>query len=668
MSMRCLFLSCFIFLAVVQFAAAGSFWPMFQHDPGHTGVAPVSTPESLELLWAASQYNPMGADHLVTAQDGGVWIVSGTTVTRLGSQGQTAARYDLGHDTSRTFLVAGSPAVLGDGSLITMGRFSSAHQPAVATLYAIDPDGDVRWTLIFDGQTSPVASLVTLGPDGQIYAAGPTCLYSVSPEGSIAWSYACDAQIESIPAVGNDGRVYFGARNNSMYCLTPEALLSWTFCPAGTAWGIDSAPTLDDSGHVFFAVSGNGFYCLNSDGSVGYRYPLTGFCYTSPILMPGGAVVFYESTREATQVTRLNPDGTKRWGTLLPTDQAPQSSPAADQDGNVFVSFFSYDATTSTFCSQLGRVDSDGNYRSLCSDLDVIGIAGGPCIGADGTVYCHLDQDVVAFGRRQGTSIGITTDSPGYAAWLGGWVNVSISITNAEIARPLDCYIAFKRPDTAGLLFYPFWSPDPSLAAMQFRPLPGNCFFQNIEIAHMAPSLLPSGDYQLYTAFFQPGTFNLVGDVASCVFSVLGSAVPTGQTRLPNSPDSLTGFGQIGTPPTISVWTDKPSYSAGEVLNLSLSFDNEGLGMPLDLYIAATLDADPTGTLYFFPTWATEPAMTNISFLPLAHGASLPCWTIMHLALPDALPKGGYKFLAAFFRAGTFELASDIAEAHWTLM
>ncbi|MBN2208762.1 MAG: PQQ-like beta-propeller repeat protein, partial [Candidatus Coatesbacteria bacterium] len=666
--MKCLLLSCFICLAVVQFAAAGPFWPMFQHDPAHTGVAPVSTPESLELLWAASSYFGSGGDHLVTAEGGGVWVVDGTTVTRLGSRGEIAARCDFSADIWRNFLVSGSPAVLGDGTLITMGQVRNEQRQWVATLYAIEANGDVRWTLPFDGQTSPVASLVTLGSDGQIYAAGPTCLYSISQERIIAWSYACDGYVETIPAVATDGSVYFGARNSTVYCLTPEGLLRWTFCPPGTASSIDSAPTLDDNGRVYFAVSGNGFYCLNSDGSVQFLYPLMygSACYTSPILMPDGSVVFYEMTRESTEygveVTRFNPDGSKRWGTPLPTDQAPLSSPAADQDGNIFVSFITYGASLSTMCFQFGRVDSDGNYTSVYSELDQIGAAGGPCIGADGTVYCHLARDVLAFGRRQGTSIEIRTDSPGYAGWLRFWVKVSIGITNAAFAMPLDCYVAFKRPDADQLLFYPFWSPDPSLAALEFRPLLRNCFFQNIEIAHMPSNLFPDGDYQLFAAFFEPDTFNLVGNISSCIFSVTGSPVPTGQTPQPNGPDSLTALelNQIGTPPTISIWTDKASYSAGEVLNLSLSFENQGLGVMSDLYIAAMLDADPTGTLYFFPTWATNPAFTNIGFLPLARGASLPSLTFMHLALPDALPKGGYRFLAAFFQVGTFNLASDI--------
>lgn len=123
-----------------------------------------------------------------------------------------------------------------------------------------------------------------------------------------------------------------------------------------------------------------------------------------------------------------------------------------------------------------------------------------------------------------------------------------------------------------------------------------------------------------------------------------------------------------GTPPTIAVWTDKSSYSSGEVLHLSLGLENQGMGAGYDLYVAAALDADTTGTLFFFPTWRTDPSFSNISFMPLEQGASLPSLTIMHLQLPDTLPKGGYRFLAAFFYPGTFDLVSDVAECHWILM
>jgi len=668
MRISTIFLSLLLIVLLFGFATAESFWPVFQHDTGHTGVAPVSTAPELESLWVADGYMRSGS-HLALGCDGTLWAVA-RSVRRYSRQGEVISNLtagDLGFIGE--FKGRGSPAVLADGTLIAMAGVRNDDGQFIGTLCAVQPDEDVRWTLPFEGQTD-VHSLITLGPDGQIYVGCPTSLYAVSQEGSIVWSYECDAQILTVPAVANDGSVYFGAGNSTLYCLTPEGLLNWTFRPEGPESPLDSAPTLGDDGRVYFAVSRNGLYCLNSDGSVEFSYPFDSFCYTSPILMADASVVFYEKTESGLLVARLNADGTKRWGTLLPTDQTPGSSPAADQDGNVFVNFRSWDASTGAKRSQFGRVDSDGAYTPLCSEITPLGESSGPCIGADGSIYCHVGTKTVAFGKRQGRTIGIKTNSPRYAAWLGFWVTVSVAITNAELDTPLDCYIAYKPVSSDQMLFYPFWSPDPTLAAMQFRPLPGDAFFEKIEIAHIPSNLFPTGDYQLFAAFFEPDTFNLIGEIGSCTFSVHGSQIPddTRAAALPSTAQKTFKPEQTGTPPTISIWTNKDTYLTGEVLDLSVGFDNEGMGVGYDLYIAATMDADPNGTLFFFPTWANDPMLTAISFQPLPQGASLPDLTIMHLELWDGLPAGDYRFLAAFFVTGTFELASEIAEVRWTLM
>jgi len=656
--------------AITVSAGAASFWPMFQRDQGHTGVAPVSTPGELDVLWSVDTTTGYST-HLVLGVDGSVWVVGGP-VDKFSPRGENLLHIlirDFG--LQGEFIGRGSPAVLPDGTLIAIAGIRNEAREFVATLFAIGPEGDLHWTLPFEGQTNP-SSLISLGPEGEIYVGCPTCLYSVSPDGRIVWSYECGAKITSIPAAASDGTVYFGAGDGALYSLAAGGLLNWTFRPEGPGWEIDSTPTLDEMGHIYFAASGSGFFCLNNDGSVEWSYPISRYCYTSPILFPDGSLAFHEMTEHGPAITRLEPDGSKRWSVPVPgTTQAPLASPAADCDGNVFFTFKEFDPDTRMTNFSFARVDSEGNYTPLLSGWAVIGYAGGPCIGQDGTIYSQVGSKLAAFGRRRGTSIGIWTDSPGYAPWLECPVNVSLRITNAAIATPIDCYIAWKRPDKNQLVFYPFWSEDPSLAAMQFRPLPGNCFFENIEIAHFASNLLPKGDHKLYAAFFEPGTFNLVSDIASCKFAVFGT--PTrgearkAETTRTSSQISLNG-GQMGTPPTVTVWTDKETYSAGDVLDLSLSLENQGMGMPYDLYIAATLDDDPSGTLFFFPTWQTDPSLANIAFLPLGHGASLPSWTIMHLDLPDALPRGGYRFLAAFFYHDTFDLASNVAEAHWTLM
>ncbi|MCD6327417.1 PQQ-like beta-propeller repeat protein, partial [bacterium] len=298
-------------------ASAESFWPMFQQNPGHTGVAPVSTAPELELLWGTNGSTD-SSSHLVLGSDGSLWAV-GDNVDRLSPRGEVIFHItpsDVG--IMGSFKGQGSPAVLADGTLIVMAGVRNEDKLFVPTLYAIEPNENVRWTLPFEEQ-APANSLITLASDGQIYVGCPTCLYSVTQEGGITWSYDCDDQIETIPAVANDGSVYFGTRNSTLYCLSPDGLLDWTFRPEGTASWIQSAPTLDHNERVYFTVSSNGLYCLNSDGSVEFSYPIQKSCYTSPILMPDGSIAFYERAEAGPQITRLNADGSKRWATPLPT-------------------------------------------------------------------------------------------------------------------------------------------------------------------------------------------------------------------------------------------------------------------------------------------------------------------------------------------------------------
>ncbi|HUT02782.1 MAG TPA: PQQ-binding-like beta-propeller repeat protein [bacterium] len=687
-------LSFVLLLVLASCAGAASFWPVFQHDPGHTGVAPVSTPESLELLWAVEVWDYSGGCHLVAADGGGVWYCQGAGgggTLRLSRDGEIVARGPV------AYMQGGSAAVLSDGTLVIRSIVRNLEDQSIAAVSAIAPNGDVRWELTLGeviDRLLPQDWLLTLGANDDIYAVGQFCLYAVSPgatSGTIRWSYACDNQISTIPAAASDGTVYFGTTNTStpknpwLYCLKSDGSLNWTFEPtedgAGKPRALSSAPTLDNAGRIYFVVSGNALYCLNRDGSVHWYYPIERSCYTSPILMRDGSVVFYEMKNYGSYtdewratVSRYHPDlgGS---AVKLPTKEAPLSSAAADADGNIFVSFKNWDASTSTTTFEFGRVNLPlepwaGSYEPLYSMTGYFGAAGGPCIDEDGTVYCLVGNKIVAFGRRQGLKIGIQTNSSTYAGWSDFYANVSLQIRNAEIAAPLDCYIAWKQPDKNELLFYPFWTNDPWLAAMQFRPLPGDAFFEKIEIAHFPLKVIATGEHKLYTAFFEPGTFNLVSDIASCEFIVYGAPTRREARKSPAATDLGISFNgdQMGTPPTVAVWTNKETYAAGEVLDLSLRLENEGMGMFFDLYIAATLDDDPNGTLFFFPTWRTDPGFTNISFLPLAQGASLPDWTIMHLPLPDALPRGGYRFLAAFFYQGTFNLASNVAESHWSLM
>ncbi len=662
-----------ILILVAISAEAESFWPMFQRDAQHTGLGPVSTPDQPQLLWETDVTgNLPGADsHLVLGIDGCVWAV-GRTIMRISTSGELLGRFGVGEGLVGSFNAGGAPVVVTDGSIVAMAGVCNEAQLFIPTLYMIEPTGDVRWTLPLEGeQRRSLRSLLTLGQQQTIYCASGYCIYAISVEGEVLWSYTCDAEATTFPAAAEDGTVYFGAMNGCLYSLSSDGGLNWSFA-TGSAPPISSAPTIDENGNVHFVASMKGFYCIGSDGSTQFFYPSDCSCYTSPVLLSDGSVVFLAGKRDGScEVICLDAQGEERYKTALAGDQDPLTSPMADQDGNVYVAYMSSEqGPPAVYRKHLARVDREGNYRELLSSTSVVpSNAGGLCMGADGTIYVYLGNLVCALGwPLQSLSVGVSSGLVAFDMEIG-WIRAaSIWLSNPLGPMDADCYIAYRKVGSDELFFYPFWSNEPSGSALQFRPLPAGAQFPKIELIHLQERTFEPGEYEWLAGLFEPRTFNPLCEIASCEFTV--HAQPT--RGLGDSPSQQTSAAidpaLNETPLTVQLWTDKRDYTAGETLDLSLSIDNQDFGMPFDLYIAATMDADPNGTLYFFPTWATDPSFTNISFLPLPQGASLPDLTLMHLPLWDGLPPGDYRFLAAFFLTGRFELASEIAEARWTLM
>ena len=661
-----------ILFAVLSIALSGSSalgassWPMFQHDAYHTGRADVTVPASPQLLWERDEGFHL-SDHLVLGDDDCLWLM-GSSMRKISKEGECLLNIRA---IEGAFCVAGgAPAVLEDGALVALAQARDENQELVPWLYLIEDTGTVRWTLPLEGNTDH-GSLITLGPQETIYCACAERVYAISSSGAIDWSYSCGSEVSAIPGCAADGTVYFGTEDGVLYSLSSQGVLNWTFA-TGNGSSILSAPTTDEHGNVYFVASREAFYRLRSDGSVAFSYPVSRFSYTSPVLLGDGSVVFCGGQRGGPcEVICIDSAGNERWKTGLIGDQDPLRSPVADKDGNLYIAYMSYESgPTMTFYLHLGRIDTAGNYQELATRTSqAYSGAGGLCIGADGTLYLYLASMLCAFGEPgESLSMGISTGLSTVDVQLGWIRQCSVWLDNPLSGIDLDLYIAYRRAGNDELLFYPFWSNESIGCALEFRPLPAGAQFPKIELIHLPESSFEPGEYEWLAGLFEPGTFNSLCEIATCEFSVYAQPIRGSDSGLTQQTSTAIGLALQGTPPTIQVWTDKLDYTAGETLNLSLGIDNQGLGMPFDLYIAATMDADPSGTLYFFPTWATDPSFTNISFLPMAQGASLPDWTIMHLELPDALPRGGYKFLAAFFQAGTFELSSEIAEASWTLM
>ncbi|MBN2209071.1 MAG: hypothetical protein JW759_07225 [Candidatus Coatesbacteria bacterium] len=111
---------------------------------------------------------------------------------------------------------------------------------------------------------------------------------------------------------------------------------------------------------------------------------------------------------------------------------------------------------------------------------------------------------------------------------------------------------------------------------------------------------------------------------------------------------------------SISIATDQALYHAGDTMTVSLSYENPGPSVFVDIQIACLL---PDGSLYYYPGGDT-PVPFSSGLLP--SGASIPMVLVLTYELPSGFPVGGYTWMTAMFQQGTFNMLTDIATAPFT--
>ena len=299
-----LLLSC-----AVGSAQAGD-WPMFRHDPSHTGYTNEKISGDLELLWCYEAPFLLGFERSSPAvADGKVFI---------GSNDNNI--YCLDADTGRLIWryktdsrVYSSPAV-ADGKVFVGSRGGK--------LYCLDADtGRLIWQYktgsMYSSPSSPAVA------NGKVFfGSNDDNIYCLDANtGGFIWSYETGSSVGS-PAVA-DGKVFVSSRG--LYCLDAD---TGAFIWSNKTY---SSLTTVANGKVFFGSSGN-IYCLNADtGGFIWSYETGGAVYSSPAVANGK--VFVGSTDY--NIYCLDEDnGDLIWS--YGTGGSVKSSPAV-ADGKVFV-------------------------------------------------------------------------------------------------------------------------------------------------------------------------------------------------------------------------------------------------------------------------------------------------------------------------------------------
>jgi outer membrane protein assembly factor BamB len=365
-------------------APANALWPMEAHDLQHTGRSPYSGPQVPYLKWT---YQADGAvtRSLLIGPDGTIYFVARyQSFYAINPDGTLKWSYKL-TDKYEDF-VTFSPALGKDGTI-----YVGSQKSEEGKLYALGPEGDVRWILQPQGL---VCTAIMIGEDGTLYfglavvEGGDVLssyLYALNPDSSLRWRFEAETSLQSI-AIGHDGTIYFLDRY-AIRALNPDG----TFKGSYPSQGGCTPPTIGNDGTIYYCS--DGLWAASPDayltGFLKWEYGASEdviWAGGRPALSPDGTIYVWGTGTSGTTrfplLLALDPDGNLKWTYRRDSGSLGDTMLTVGADGTV------YFCTTS---GQLYAVGPDGTtkwtYQTTAKDVRFA-----PVIGSDGTIYFGSDE------------------------------------------------------------------------------------------------------------------------------------------------------------------------------------------------------------------------------------------------------------------------------------
>lgn len=269
-----------------------SNWPMFRHDPYHTGFTSSSAPVTGGVLWKTEIGLPIVSSPAVVNKK----VFFGVRNLALALDAGTGAMLWRAPMIGEIY---GSPAVdpsAGKSGLVYIASYGLEES---CKLSALDMNsGAVCWWTWMSTKSSPTVVNNWLGgtppgsepslppvPRATVYIGFGASLMAFDADGGKRlWAFEGLGQIDSTPAA-DEQNVYFGTNRNMIFAVnryTGNGV--WKFEAKG---GIVSSPAVSGQFVVFGAADGN-VYCLDKrNGTLQWTYPTTSPVTSSPAYIAG---------------------------------------------------------------------------------------------------------------------------------------------------------------------------------------------------------------------------------------------------------------------------------------------------------------------------------------------------------------------------------------------
>jgi outer membrane protein assembly factor BamB len=226
-----------------------------------------------------------------------------------------------------------------------------------------------------------VISSPAIADDGTLFfGSHDKSIYAADRSGQILWRKPTGDLVWASPALGEKGVVYAGSDDDHLYALdVKDGSVRWSFqagpCRVATGVGPEGARcdvdgvTVAPDGTVY--ASADGLYALSPDGKLKWKFsPGPTHCGTQPAVGPDGAV--YVGCQD-NGLYAVGPDGQKRWDFRAGDDI--DSSPAVSPENIVYVGSDDHKLYALSATGMRWAVTLGGAVRSS------------PALAADGTVY-----------------------------------------------------------------------------------------------------------------------------------------------------------------------------------------------------------------------------------------------------------------------------------------
>ena len=224
-----------------------------------------------------------------------------------------------------------------------------------------------------------------------------TNFYALNPDGTKKWSFPSGGIIDSSPAIGADGTIYFGSHDKNFYALNPDGSKKWTFATGGQ---IGSSPAIGADGTIYFSSTDGNLYALRPDGTERWHFHTGGATESSPVLDENGNV-YLAANKVGISVST---EGKKRFQ----FDYSPvllDATPAIAANGDIYCS---------APWRKLSAYRADGREQW---HVDTTGnLIGSPTIGDNGTIYVCDGLYLCAVNSAAGLPLAVKSSWPMFRA------------------------------------------------------------------------------------------------------------------------------------------------------------------------------------------------------------------------------------------------------------